>query len=267
MCYSLSQRFYKSYQAAKKDGTSHENLRELYVKFMEQYNREQAGKDSADIPFKYYYVNGFDHPKLMVITNDRSAFIQEMEWGFIPPWVKDKETALKMSNVCLNARGETIFEKPAFREAIETKRCLIVVDSFFEYQHRNRKKYPHRIKRADGNDLLLAGIWAKWLDPEIGESKTTCSIVTTKANNMMAEIHNNPQLKEPRMPLILSEKEGQEWLLAESNEKVETLIKSAQIDLVSHTVGQLTGDKAVGNSSKAHEEHIYPELVARTLFD
>lgn len=92
-----------------------------------------------------YHVSGFVHPELPAITDELPTEIVELKWGLIPFWVKDEVSAIKISNQTLNARGETIFEKPSFRDSAKNKRCLIIVDGFFEYQHRGGKTHPHFI--------------------------------------------------------------------------------------------------------------------------
>ena len=186
--------------------------------------------DEKGNPIKpVFHTTGFDHPKLAVITLEKPDKFQLMEWGLIPSWVKDNDQALQMHNKTINARGESIFEKPAFRKAAADKRCIVMVDGFFEHQHRKKEQIPHYISLKDNQPMSLAGIYEEWINPENGLKKQTISIVTTQANPMMAEIHNSPKLKEPRMPLILPKELEEEWLISihdkVSKEQVEALIK------------------------------------------
>lgn len=118
----------------------------------------------------------------------------------------------KQWNNTLNARGETIFEKPSFRTSAKNHRCIIYVAGFYEHHHYNNKTYPFFIYRKDAQPMALAGLWSEWKNPDTGGRLNTFSIVTTKGNKMMARIHNNPKLKEPRMPVILPSELEDEWL-------------------------------------------------------
>lgn len=115
-------------------------------------------------------------------------------------------------NNTLNARGETIFEKSSFRTAAKNNRCIIYVDGFYEHHHYNKKTYPFYIYRKDKQPMALAGLWSEWKNPDTGGTLNTFSIVTTNGNAMMAKIHNNPNLEEPRMPVILPTELEDKWL-------------------------------------------------------
>lgn len=204
-----------------------------------------------------YHASGFAHPYLPIIANESPSEISEMKWGLIPFWVKDEVSAAKISNQTLNARGETIFEKPSFRESAKNKRCLIIVDGFFEYQHRGSKTHPHFIKLKDDQPITLAGLWAEWTHN--GQTLYTCSIVTTKANYLMATIHNNPKAEDgPRMPVILPEELRFHWLKPMNDkadkEMLQELIKPYPAEeMKAWEVGPLTGKAAIGNSPAAHQ--------------
>ena len=141
-----------------------------------------------------------------VITHRQPATVQIMEWGLVPHWSKDG----KNSGALINARAESLLEKPSFREAFRTRRCLVPADSFYEWKTLpGRQKAPYRIHSTDGQLLFMAGIWDIW--QHNGEEKTTFSIVTTAPNREMSEIHN-------RMPLLLTTAEARERWLAEPDE-------------------------------------------------
>jgi putative SOS response-associated peptidase YedK len=179
--------------------------------------------------------------------------------------VKDDIQQQKIWNNTLNARGETIFEKPAFRTAAKYHRCLIYVDGFYEHHHFRGKTYPYFIEKKDGQPLILAGLWNQWTDPETDEHMNTFSIVTTEGNPMMAKIHNNPKLAGPRMPLILPEGMEEKWLVQvedELDEKalLDLLQPYPEQELKAHTVRRLRGKDAMGNVPQITEEVQYPEL-------
>jgi putative SOS response-associated peptidase YedK len=106
----------------------------------------------------------------------------------------------------INARAETVAERPAFRAAFRSRRCAVPASGFHEWRRRaNRPKRPFLIQRRDGRPMGLAGLWEAWTDPATGEAVTTCAIVTCPANELMAELHD-------RMPVILAPKDHDVWL-------------------------------------------------------
>jgi len=213
----------------------------------------------------YYHISGFAHPQLLVFTNTQPFEPQLFQWGLIPAWVKDEKTAKSMMNQTLNARGESIFEKPSFRNAAKQKRCLIYVNAFYEHHHYKGKTYPFRICLKDGSPMILAGLWEEWVNKETGEIIPTFTIVTTKGNTLLAKIHNNPKLDGPRMPVILSPEKQDDWLKPITNDSekksIEDLIVPFDESLLkAYTVAKLKGKEAIGNIPKIKEELIYPEL-------
>jgi putative SOS response-associated peptidase YedK len=162
--------------------------------------------------------NGFQFPKTPVITNDNPLHIQMINWGLIPHWAKDKE----IRKNTLNARIETIAEKPSFRQVVH-QRCLVLVDGFYEWQWldpagKNKQKYE--IGLADAEAFALGGLWSKWVDKETGEELNTYAILTTEAKGLMAEIHNSKH----RMPLIIQPGLETAWLKEEISALPETSI-------------------------------------------
>ena len=217
----------------------------------------------TDLPI--YHASGFSHPELLIYTDESPDFPIVATWGLVPHWVKDDETAKKQWNNTLNARGETIFEKPSFRYAAEHSRCIIYIDGFYEHHHHNKKTYPYYIYRKDNEPIALAGLWTTW-NKENGGREHTFSIVTTEGNPLMAKIHNNPKLKGPRMPFILNEADEDAWLkpFEEPLDKdlLKHMIKPLPEDLLtSHTVGKLRGKDYIGNVKEISNEVFYPELA------
>ncbi|MCP3988812.1 MAG: SOS response-associated peptidase [Actinomycetia bacterium] len=134
-----------------------------------------------------------------------------LTWGLVPFWAKDRRIGSKM----INARSETVLNKPAFRQAIGRRRCLIPADGFYEWMKvpGNKKKQPYYIHHRDGEPLAFAGIWERWSPPE-GSDETlpggaetleTCTILTCAPNETLAAIHN-------RMPVLLAPNSWDEWL-------------------------------------------------------
>ena len=217
----------------------------------------------TDLPL--FHASGFSHPRLLIYTDASPEYPAVATWGLVPHWVRDREQGRKLWNKTLNARGETIFEKPSFRKAARSNRCLIYVDGFYEHHHHKGKTYPFYIYRSDGNPLIFAGLYSDWADPETGKLVTTFSIVTTEGNPMMARIHNNPKLSGPRMPLILPEEMADRWLdpvLDElDQQELQELIRSYPEEaLAAHPVGKLRGRDYKGNIEGISKAVVYPEL-------
>lgn len=228
-------------------------------------------EDIAEIQKKLppaYHSNGFDHTELPVITNNNPDKIQLFTWGLIPFWVKDAQQALKISNTTLNARGEDLWDKPAFKQSIESKRCLVIVDGFYEHHWKNDKSYPFFITMKDDQPFSLAGLWSVWNYPPQDIIRYTFTIVTTAANPLLAEIHNKPKASEgPRMPLILPKEKEHLWLDDSDRATLESLIKPYdQRQLKSYTVGRLRGKAYPGNVPEVIQPVRYEELDQKDLF-
>jgi putative SOS response-associated peptidase YedK len=134
-----------------------------------------------------------------------------LKWGLIPSWAKDP----KIATQCLNARGETVAEKPAFRSAFKRRRCLILADGYYEWTGPKGKKQPWRFRLRDNAPFAFAGLWECW-QPQDGDPVETCTIVTTEANELAVKYHD-------RMPVILHPADYSRWLDPE-NQRVEELI-------------------------------------------
>ncbi len=142
---------------------------------------------------------------VLVLTGDRRFRL--MRWGLIPPWAKDPSIGSRM----INARAETIAQKPAFRSAFRHRRCLIMADGFYEWQRRGSLKQPYYIVSRDHSPLGLAGLWERWQPPEGGEELESCTIITTAANALVRRFHD-------RMPVILDPADFGLWLDTEATE-------------------------------------------------
>jgi len=244
---------------------------ETQLKRAKRFNDEKAIREIEQKLLPYldlpaYHVSGFSHPRLIIYTNNTPEIPTVSRWGLVPHWVKDKEQFKKIWNSTLNARGETIFEKPAFRISAENNRCLLYLDGFYEHHHYKGKSYPFFIKHKNDEPLILAGLWSEWVDCESGEIVNTFSIVTTKGNSLLGKIHNNPKLNGPRMPLILSELSSEIWL-QNINEKsgietIQNIINPySEKELEAYTVSKLRGNEYLGNVKDSSSNKVYPELV------
>lgn len=125
-----------------------------------------------------------------------------MHWGLIPSWSKDPSIGSRM----INARGETVHEKPSFRSALRRRRCLVLADGFYEWQKQaDGSKIPQYITLHDHALFAFAGLYEFWTDRESGGTVTTCTIITTTANELIANVHD-------RMPVILPREDYASWL-------------------------------------------------------
>ncbi len=155
-----------------------------------------------------HHVNGFSYPLMPVVTAAPEPEIRLFRWGLIPFWVRDKEQSRLLRSLTLNARSESVFEKPSFRKPILSGRCLVPSDGFFEWQTVGTKKVPWFITLPGNEIFSFGGIWDVWKLPG-KDPLFTYSILTTDANPLMAEIHNSKK----RMPLILpAESEENGWI-------------------------------------------------------
>ncbi|ANU27322.1 SOS response-associated peptidase [Planococcus versutus] len=150
-----------------------------------------------------------------VVNDGNNNRLGKLRWGLIPPWAKDSKIGYKM----INARSETVENKPSFRNAFKKKRCLVIADSFYEWQKRDGKKLPMRIKLKTDEPFAFAALWESWKAPD-GQIVNSCSILTTVPNELMKKIHD-------RMPVILSKQDEQTWLdpRVEDIELLKSLLK------------------------------------------
>jgi putative SOS response-associated peptidase YedK len=154
-----------------------------------------------------------------VVGDATGAVLQPFQWGLVPSWAKDVKIGSKM----INARAETILEKPSFKGLVVKHRLIIPMDGFYEWQQSidptvKQPKTPMFIHRADGTPLAVAGLWARWRDREAADDAPwlhTCTVITTSANGTMAPVHN-------RMPVILAPNAWEAWL-DPTNRDVEAL--------------------------------------------
>ncbi len=158
-------------------------------------------------------VSAFSLPSVPVICSDQPEHVRLMTWGLIPYWVKDEESAKSIRMKTFNVRSETLGDKPSFRNSLKTKRCMVLVNGFYEWQHIGKDKIPYFIRLKEDIPFALAGLYDHWLNRNTGEVIDTFTIITTPANPMMEVIHNTKK----RMPAILSPSAEKEWLNLEKD--------------------------------------------------
>ena len=143
---------------------------------------------------------------VLTVRNVEGREAAFMRWGLIPFWAKDPKIGARM----INARAETVAEKPAFRNALKKRRCLVLADGYYEWQKTPTGKRPFRIVMRSGEPFAIAGLWETWKDPQ-GNVVPSCSIITTAANDFLSPIHN-------RMPVILPRETEEMWLNSDLEE-------------------------------------------------
>lgn len=148
-----------------------------------------------------------------VRAEDGRRKLEGLRWGLIPPWADDPEIGNRM----INARSETVAEKPSYRRAFKERRCLILADGFYEWQKTADGKQPFYIRMEDRSPFAFAGLWESWSN---GEEIRSCTILTTEPNELVAPIHN-------RMPVILHREDYEMWLDPdfEEREPLTSLLK------------------------------------------
>ncbi len=182
--------------------------------------------------------------QVLTVVNDGENHARYMRWGLIPSWAKDASIGSRM----INARAETLAEKPSFRSAFKRRRCLVLADSFYEWKKTGSGKTPMRIMLRSGEPFAFAGIWESWTNPD-DERVLSCTIVTAEPNSFMESIHD-------RMPVILSREAEEVWLdqsIEDTAMLGSLLVPYADEELDAYEVPTLVNSPA--NNS--------PELVAR----
>ena len=175
----------------------------------------------------YYLVSGFSHPKLPVI---KYHSVDVSEWGLIPSFASNEDNANELANMTLNARSDSIHEKPSFRNSIKAKRCVLPLDGFYEWQHIDKRKQPYYIYPSDETVFYIGCIYNTWVNRQTGEVRDTFSIITTDANSLMEKIHNTKK----RMPLILTNNTLESWLDPKTNiSQINDLMQPYSTDLMS----------------------------------
>lgn len=209
----------------------------------------------------FYHADGFAFPELPVLKQNEPESIQYHSWGLIPHWVKNVEEAKTIRTQTLNARAETLFDKPSFRDSVKHQRCLIPTTGFFEWMDFGGKKYPHYIFLSHQPLFCFGGIASEWVDRSTGEWFKSFSIITTEANALMQKIHNIKK----RMPLIIAETDYEAWLDPEcKREQVERFLSPfPEEHMEAYPIGKLVSKKTSdSNVPEVLEKCFYPELWA-----
>ncbi|MFZ0459938.1 MAG: SOS response-associated peptidase, partial [Rhodoplanes sp.] len=169
-------------------------------------------REEAGFPPRYNVAPTQPIPVVRRVNGEPSLAL--MRWGLIPSWVKDPG----VFSLLVNARGEGVNDKPAFRHAMKRRRCLVPADGFYEWKDEGGRRRPYYVRKAGGGPLAFAGLWETWTGPN-GEEMDTVCIVTTRANRRIAPIHD-------RMPVIIPPEAFDLWL---DCDRVDALTAAALI--------------------------------------
>ena len=212
-------------------------------------------------PDKYrpsYYYHAFSLPYLPAICSGEPSKIRLLSWGLIPGWTTSIDQANIIRYKTFNARAESIEIKPSFSSSFRTKRCIIPVKGFFEWQHVGNEKIPWYIYHTENEILSLAGIYDDWVENNTGVVHSTFSIVTTAANDLMATIHNSGR----RMPVILDKPSEIRWtdISTSQTDLMKLLLPCPSEMLKAHTISQLINSRSSDrNTAELIQPYNYSE--------
>ena len=194
-----------------------------------------------------YYYHAFSLPSLPAVCSGDISKIKLLKWGLIPGWTKSQDQANIIRYKTFNARSESIATKPSFSSSFRSKRCIIPIKGFFEWQHLGNEKIPWYIYHTENEVLSLAGLYDDWIESNTGEVLSTFSIVTTEANDLMAVIHNSGK----RMPLILNKSTENRWIdvSISTDEAISLLYPAPSEILKAHTISPLINDRSANRNT------------------
>jgi len=194
-----------------------------------------------------YYYHAFSLPELPAICSGNPGEIRLLRWGLVPSWTRSLTDANEIRLKTFTARSESVDSKPSFSSSFKSRRCIIPVKGFFEWQHAGREKIPWYIFRSDGSIMSLAGLYDEWIETTTGEALSTFTIITTDANIMMSEIHNSKK----RMPSVLEKEDELSWLdTSVSAVQAKALLKPASEEtLKAYTIGPLINSRTENRNS------------------
>jgi putative SOS response-associated peptidase YedK len=161
---------------------------------------EQFGLKKSDTAALKPRYNIAPSQPIAAVVQDPKRRLEYLNWGLVPSWAKDPSIGFRM----INARAETLVEKPSFRSSFKSRRCLILADGFYEWKQESASRTPIYIQLADKKPFAFAGLWAIWLSPD-GSQIASCTIITTTPNKTIEQVHH-------RMPVILPPRHYEEWL-------------------------------------------------------
>lgn len=193
----------------------------IIFSFEELFRYFHLTGESATLEPRYNIAPSQSVPAVRMVEGKRALAL--LQWGLVPFW--SKEPSVRFQTI--NARSETAHSSPAFRTAFRYRRCLIPASGFFEWQKREKEKQPYYIFRKDGKPLAFAGLWDRWESQDGSQALESCTILTTRANDLVTRLHD-------RMPVILEPADFDLWLDPEEHftEKLSPLLRPAESSLL-----------------------------------
>lgn len=235
-----------------------------YSSSLTSKNIDLSKKYKKEIPSQIaeeplFHASGFTFPEWKVITNNSE--IQVMNWGLIPNWFKGQRTA-DIQSKTLNARSETILEKPSFKNLVGRQHCIIPSTGFYEYQHVGKERVPYFVYPATDSLFSMAGFFDQWQNPQTGEMKTSFSIITCEANEFLSKIHNTKK----RMPVMLRNDQLDGWLSAKLEDIAKYLFPSKNEMIAAHKINPRIVNGSNHNCPEVMLEYIDPRDAQANLF-
>jgi putative SOS response-associated peptidase YedK len=191
----------------------------------------------------YYHASGFQHSPMLLEYENK---FDVANWGLVPNWINDERAANDIRTKTINARVETLNDKPSFKNAFETGRAVLTVDGFFDFQKKQHKNTPHFLHLEKNQPLVLACVSDVWVNEKSGELLNTFSIVTQPGKGIIEKIHLD---KEPRLPVMIEEVSIDNWL-----RNGQLFDNDLGLSLFSHEVAPLSGKHYKGNVPEVTEE-------------
>jgi len=194
-----------------------------------------------------YYYHAFSLPELPAICSGSTGKVQLLRWGLIPSWIRNPDDAKEIRYKTFNARAESLNSKPSYSKSFRSRRCIIPVKGFFEWQHAGNEKIPWYIWHAGEEIFSIAGVYDRWVETNTGEALDTFSIITTDANNLLAVIHNSKK----RMPVILDREGEKRWISTYTlPEEALTLLRPCPSEILkAHTISDLVNNQKANRNS------------------
>lgn len=170
-----------------------------------------------------------------VVREAQRREVEWMRWGLVPAWAEDPQIGYRL----INARAETVTEKPSFRQAFAKRRCLVLADGFYEWQRATGQRgpsLPYYFRLEDGKPFAFAGLWEHWRSKSSSEEIVSCTIITTQANERVAPVH-------PRMPVILTGEALWQWLDNRPPQELQAMLKPLPAEeMVAYPVSRRVND-------------------------
>jgi len=227
---------------------------------MQQIKELLEGYDMDEESEEYLvteHTTGFEKANLPILTHLHPAKVRAARWGYLPPTARHENELANYDT--LNARCESLFTSQLYNEAAKDRRCIIFVNGFFEFKHKDRIKYPHYITKEDGRTFAFGGIYSQWNDIR------TCSIITTPANALLTDIHN----QKLRMPFVIGKNDWAQWLdHTQLHSDIEDMMQPYPIeDLIAWQVSGLLTTRGANTNLPEVKEAIGPKFKSAPFPD